>query len=424
MFKSYKDEVKALVSLSTMLNSSLDLNEVLDNAMRYVEELMGAEASAVFEVDHERNELCFRLARGAEAKKAKEVRLAMGEGVAGWVAQEGKPLLICDVSQDQRFSSRVDEHTGFETKSVLCVPIKHKGRLIGVLQVLNKRECDFGDEDLEIMTVVSNQVGIAMENARLYQRLQEKFALSREEVKRTQQKVIQSERLAALGRLSQGVAHEVRNPVMSIGGFASRLKQNLSPEDPEYTYVEIILEQVARLEQMVRDVETFTKMPEPEFKEVKLKQIITGALDGWRQRREDVRLRLALPPDEITFPGDEWLLAEVFRHLFENGGEAMPDGGTLTVSVHLEGQQIVIKVADTGKGISAEDLPRIFDPFFTSKTQGTGLGLTTVHRIVSEHHGDIEVRSTPGAGTEFRIVLPLVADDMQLSELAGDGDVL
>jgi signal transduction histidine kinase len=419
MFKKHKDEVKALVELSTMLNASLDFNEVLDSAMRYVEELMGAEASAIFEVDYERNELCFRLARGEEAKKAREVRLAMGEGIAGWVAEEGKPLLVADVAQDQRFSSRVDHHTGFRTRSVLCVPIKYKGRLIGVLQVLNKREAEFDEEDLEILTVVSNQVGIAMENARLYQRLQEKFALSREELKRTEHKLIQSERLAALGRLSQGVAHEVRNPVMSIGGFAGRLKQKISPEEPSYKYVDIILEEVGRLEKMVHDIEAFTKLRTPEFKEVKLKSLIEQTVAEWQQQeaRQDIRTTLELPGDEITFPGDEWLLSIMLNNLLQNAGEAMTKGGELTISAMAEGQHIIVRVVDNGKGIPAEELHQVFDPFFTSKTQGTGLGLTTVHRIVSEHNGEIKVESTPGETTEFRILLPLFADDIQLSEL-------
>jgi len=107
--------------------------------------------------------------------------------------------------------------------------------------------------------VVGNQIGIAMENARLYQRLQEKFTLTAEELKKTQQKLIQSERLGALARLSQGVAHEVRNPVMSIGGFARRLKQQLSPGDSAHKYVEIILKELARLEKMVQDILKFSK---------------------------------------------------------------------------------------------------------------------------------------------------------------------
>ncbi len=230
--KGSDSDVKALARLSSLVNSSLDLTEVLDNAMNYVEELTNAETSSIFEVDYERDELRFRLARGKWGSKVQEIRLAMGEGIAGRVAREGKPILVPDVEQEKRFTPRVDAHTGFKTRSIICVPIKHKGRLIGVLEVLNKRGGPFDEDDVELLTVVSNQIGVAMENARLYERLRERFTLTTEELKKTEQKVIHSERMVALARLSQGVAHEVRNPVMSIGGFAKRIKQKLPSDNP------------------------------------------------------------------------------------------------------------------------------------------------------------------------------------------------
>ncbi len=419
MFKGSEDEIKALARLSTLVNSTLDLMEVLDNAMNYVEELMDAETSSIFEVDHERDELRFRLARGKWGSKAREIRLSMGEGIAGIVAQKGRPILVPDVDQDKRFTNRIDAHTGFKTRSVVCVPIKHKGRLIGVLEVLNKRVGSFDDEDVELLTVVSNQIGIAMENARLYQRLQEKFTLAAEELKKTEQKIIQSERMVALGRFSQGVAHEVRNPVMSIGGFARRLKEKLPPGDPARKYAEIILNEAARLEKMVRDIEEYTKLPEPELGEVSLNKLIEYALEEWGQKETpaDVQVHLDLPREEAIFPGDESLLTLVLKNLFENAAEAMAHGGDLSIAAYPQGKQLIIKVADTGRGIPPEHLPQVFDPFFTSHTQGSGLGLTTVQRIVTEHNGVVSVKSTPGKGAEFQIQLPLYPDDIQLSEL-------
>ncbi len=419
MFKGSEDEIKALARLSTLVNSTLDLMEVLDNAMNYVEELMDAETSSIFEVDHERDELRFRLARGKWGSKAREIRLSMGEGIAGSVAQKGRPILVPDVGQDKRFTNRIDAHTGFKTRSVVCVPIKHKGRLIGVLEVLNKRVGSFDDEDVELLTVVSNQIGIAIENARLYQRLQEKFTLAAEELKKTEQKIIQSERMVALGRLSQGVAHEVRNPVMSIGGFARRLKEKLPPGDPARKYAEIILKEAARLEKMVRDIEEYTKLPEPELGEVSLNKLIEYALEEWGQKETpaDVQVHLDLPREEAIFPGDERLLTLVLKNLFQNAAEAMAHGGDLSIAAYPQGKQLIIKVADTGRGIPPEHLPQVFDPFFTSHTQGSGLGLTTVQRIVTEHSGVVSVKSTPGEGTEFQIQLPLYPDDIQLSEL-------
>jgi signal transduction histidine kinase len=405
--KGSDNDVKALARLSSLVNSSLDLTEVLDNAMNYVEELMNAETSSIFEVDYERDELRFRLARGKWGSKAQEIRLAMGEGIAGRVAQEGKPILVPDVEQEKRFTPRVDAHTGFKTRSIICVPIKHKGRLIGVLEVLNKRGGPFDEDDVELLTVVSNQIGVAMENARLYERLRERFTLTTEELKKTEQKVIHSERMVALARLSQGVAHEVRNPVMSIGGFAKRIKQKLPSDNPVHKYADIIIKEAARLEKMVRDIEDYSKM------------LVKHALEDWQANGAlaKIDMRLNLPDDETTFPGDEELLRLVLNNLFQNAAEAMASEGILSVVAYSEAREVIIRVADTGRGIPSEKLPLIFDPFFTSNTQGSGLGLATVHRIVSGHNGAISVNSTPGEGTEFRIQLPSYPDDMQLSEL-------
>jgi len=175
---------------------------------------------------------------------------------------------------------------------------------------------------------------------------------------------------------------------------------------------------------MVRDVENYTKMREPEFREVNLKKLIELAVGEWRQEMisPDIQVNLDIADEETTFPGDEDLLSLALKNLLQNAGDAMTDPGEVSISAHPQGRQIFIKVADTGRGISPEDIPQIFDPFFTSKTQGSGLGLTTVQRIVIEHNGEISVKSTPGQGAEFQILLPLYPDDMQLNEFEVRGN--
>jgi two-component system sensor histidine kinase HydH len=402
-------EIETLVRLSATINSSLDIIQVLNNSMCFVEELMNAEASSIFELDHERNELFFRLARGDSGDKIREIRMRIGEGIAGWVASSGEPLVVPDTENDRRFSKRVDSLSGFKTKSIIALPIKNKGRILGVLEVLNKRQPDtFHSDDLEVLTIVANQIGIALENARLFSRLQEKFAFTRAELEETQAKLLRSERLAALGQLSQGVAHEVRNPVMSIGGFARRLRKRLPPDDPAVHYVDIILEETARLEKMVKDVEQYTSMPRPEIKEVKLSALLNGVLEVWQREysSEDIQVEMKPLPEDPIVSVDQGLMVRALIQLLRNAADAMPQGGVISVSAWWEDRWMVISVRDNGLGIACEDLPRVFDPFFTSKTQGPGLGLTTVHRIVSDHGGHVRIFSSPGVGTEARICFP------------------
>ena len=402
-------EIETLVQLSSTVNSSLDITEVLSSAMGFVEELMDAEASSIFEVDDATNELFFRVVRGEGAYKAKEIRLKMGEGVVGWVANSGEPAIVPDTQKDERFSSKVDSITGFKTKSIIALPIKNKGRLIGVLEVLNERGSQpFTDEALEVLTIVVNQIGIAMVNAKLYERLQEKFSFTKAELKRTQEQLLRSERLAALGQFSQGVAHKVRNPVMSIGGFARRLRKKLRRDDPAVAYADIILKETVRLEKMVDDIERYTLMPEPVIQSVKLSTLLQRVLNIWEQEHREVNAKVKLQtlPENPTISVDQEQVANALIKLLHNSADAMPDGGTISISTCWEGNCLVISVKDDGSGIDPEDVPRIFDPFFTSKPHGSGLGLTTVNRIVSDHGGQVKVSSKPGAGTEVKLCIP------------------
>jgi len=402
------DRLHKLVKLSSVINSSLEILTVLDNSMRFAEELVDAEASSIFEIDEERNELFFRIVRGGPSDKVKKIRMQMGEGVTGWVALHGEPLLVADVNKETRFSRKADKHTGFKTRSLIAIPIRNRGRVVGVLEALNKRgPHPFDEQDLEILLLIANQIGTAMENARLYERLQKRVTLTEAELKETQTRLLRSERMAALGQLSQGVAHEVRNPVMSIGGFALRMLKSLDPGHAAAKYAQIIVQETGRLEQMVKDIDQFTKMPEPVLKEWRLSDLVDAAIRLWEEdhARGDIAVEIELLPDDPTLYVDKRQMTRALLHLMRNASDAMPEGGTLSLVANWDGAFVSIAIRDSGSGIASEDLPRIFDPFFTSKTHGSGLGLTTVNRIVSDHNGEVRVSSLPGQGTEVRVLL-------------------
>jgi putative nucleotidyltransferase with HDIG domain len=165
---------KKIFALAGLINSSLDTQTVLDNALHCAEEFMEAEASSIFLIDEVRGDLYFHVARGERADQVKELRLKIGEGVAGWVAQTEHPLIVPDVSQDPRFSPRVDALSGFHTRSILCVPLTSKGRLVGVVQVLNKKiAAGFDRQDQEMLAMLADHIGIALENAWNYQKIEE-----------------------------------------------------------------------------------------------------------------------------------------------------------------------------------------------------------------------------------------------------------
>jgi len=412
-----RDKIHTIAEISTLINSSLDIKEVLNNSLAAVEQFIAVETSSIFELDTASGELYFRCARGKKGAKLQDLRLKLGEGIAGYVAQTERPVISPDVHRDPRFQGLFDDLSGFTTHSILCVPLKAKNRLIGVLELLNKRDAtDFDQEDLYIVSILANQIGIALDNARLYQKLQEKLLVTVEELKFTQSKLFQTERLAALGKLAQGVAHEVRNPVAIIGGMAHLLEKKIPAADPGQDLLREITAAALRLERMVKEIESFARLPAPYLVSTDISQVIQASLAEFNEPLAcgGISVEVQIPPELPPVPLDAYLLGQVFHHLLENALEAMPSGGKLTLTLALEAKSIRITIQDTGLGITAEILPLVFDPFFSTKPQGTGMGLTIAHRIMSEHKGEVRLCSTPEVGTSVDLRLPRWPSDLAL----------
>ena len=409
----YRRELATILRSSALINSSLNIEQVLDNAMKWAEDFMGAEASTVYELDDRSNELVVRLARGEKnGAPLGRVTLKVGEGIAGTVVKTGKPMVIQDVSQEKKFNDKIDRLTGIRTKSAICVPLLLRNRPIGALQVINKKSGEpFFRSDLEILFAIAQHVSIAMENASLYRRLEESFAVTTQELRITQEKLIRTERLACMSNLVQGVAHEIRNPITTIGGFARRIKKELGDNRKLEKYVDIILDETARLENIVKRVQDFTETqsysPSPTSIEPLVEEVLNASMPQANQL--GVRIVKEMAPDLPQVRLDSSQLSVALANLVENALEAMPQGGTLNLKVLREDRSLVITIKDTGCGIPKDQLTAIYDPFVTSKAKGAGLGLTLVNQVVSNHHGDIRITSEVQKGTVVIIRLPLDA---------------
>ncbi len=238
------------------------------------------------------------------------------------------------------------------------------------------------------------------------------------------------EKLKALGELSVGIAHEIRNPLASISGSIQVLKDEVSLEGENRKLMDIVLRETNRLNTLITDFLLFARPAREKRDAIELNGIINETLHIFGNSPEAADIKVVCDlPGSVFLKGDPRQLGQVFWNLFLNAAHAMSGGGTLTVTSRLstaprrggksgEDDRIQaaasVTVADTGSGIRSEDLHRIFDPFFSTKDSGTGLGLAIVHRIVESHGGRIDVRSRPGAGTVFTIVLPVVAEGATL----------
>jgi signal transduction histidine kinase len=404
-------ELDTILRFSALVNSSLNILDVLNNAMKWAEEFMDAEASSVYELDEEKNTLFIRLARGEKKVPVERLTLKVGEGIAGMVVQTGKPVVIQDVSRDKRFCDKFDRLTGFKTRSMICVPLLIKETPMGALQVLNKKSGGpFNRTDLELLLGMAQQIAVAMENAKLYQRLERRFELTAGELKKTQEKMIRSERLTAMAHLVQGVAHEIRNPIMTIGGFARRMKPEVEGHEKLRRYVDIILDETARLDRLVEDVHVFASVQSASLR----LEDIHGVLDSLKEKfaplagSQRIHLNMDVPGSLPRINMDTAQMITALSHLMENAFEAMPNGGDLNLRIEVEeGVHLAIAVEDSGCGIPQGQLDSVYDPFVTSKPRGAGMGLTMVHQIVMNHRGEIKIRSEINKGTVVTILLPI-----------------
>ncbi len=231
-----------------------------------------------------------------------------------------------------------------------------------------------------------------------------------------EQQVLHSEKLAALGRLAAGVAHEIGNPLTSISSFAQLLREMAQDEFTQKS-LDIINTHIQRITDIVRRMATFARADSLNIREVQLNDVLNSTLDLMRldkRMKSSIGIIVSLDPDLPRVEIDEGQISQVFINIFINALDAMPGGGTMTVSSRLERteedrQAILISFADTGIGIPPGELQKIFDPFFTTKEagKGTGLGLSLSYDIIKRFKGDIQVESEPGKGTVFTVLLPV-----------------
>ncbi len=216
-----------------------------------------------------------------------------------------------------------------------------------------------------------------------------------------------ADRLSALGELSAGMAHEIRNPLGSIRGTAEILRDGIAADDPRAEFADILIREVDRLNRVVQDFLEFARPAETAKGRHDLNALLADVLALTRQQALKSRIEVQFTAGEIPpVSGEGEQLRQAFLNLVLNALQAMPEGGDLKISSRLEAGKVQVTFADSGIGIAAEDLGRIFNPFFTTRREGTGLGLAITHRIIQGHGGRIDVTSRLGAGSTFTLAFP------------------
>ena len=324
---------------------------------------------------------------------------------------EGKTFNIVDGMDNSLIDRGFAELLG--TGSFALVPLASRGKPLGVLladNFINKQP--IGDEDVEHLRAFANHASLAIENSHLYQSLQEKveeLSNAYHELQENRDKLIRYERLSAVGEVAAKVTHEIRNPMVAIGGFARRILKKDTDGEINRNYLKIIVEEIGHLENILTDILYFAKPAVPNCSSVNLNETIENILEILAVEIEEnnIRIEKHLDSDLPTLSLDQNQVRRVIINLIKNAIQAMPEGGTINVSTVIEDQWLHVEVADTGIGISDEDIDKLFDAFFSSKSTGSGLGLTVSAQIINNHGGTIEVKRREPRGASFIIRLPL-----------------
>ncbi len=406
-------ELNVLYNIGKSVTSLLDPEKVLNRIVEVAVYITNAEEGALLLMDEESGNLYLRAARNLGEQFARGFRIKVDDSIAGEVVRTGEPFMA---SGDE---ASLKVKTGYLVKSLLYVPLKVGKEIIGIMSVDNKvSNRPFADNDSYMLSALADYAGIAIVNAQLYgevkafsEELEKKVEERTKELQEAQTQLIQSEKLASIGQLAAGVAHEINNPLGVMLGFTQVMLKKLPGEDPFRKPLISIEREGLRCKKIIQGLLDFSRRSTPTLQPLDLNESVEAAckLIEHQITIDNVRLIKGFAPNLPSIEGDTNQLQQVFVNLIINAYQAMPQGGDLRITTRTVGNQVQAIFADAGVGIRPEDLKHIFDPFFTTKEvgKGTGLGLSVSYGIIKSHGGRIEVDSRVGVGTRFVVSLPV-----------------
>lgn len=397
---------ETLLKVGETINSTLGLDEALRAITREACGLMGAKMCALLLVDATGQWLDLQACFGAGEAYLNKPRLNINESLLGAVVRRRKPLQVENVQVSSRYQS-VEVARAEGLVSLLSVPLRFAQQVIGTLSVYTGTQHNFSNEEIRILTALADLSGIAIEKARLYERI-----VTLEEQLR------QNEKLSALGLLAAEVAHEIRNPLTVMKMLFQSLALDFPTTDPRQRDVTIITEKMDHLNRIVEQILDFARHSEPQLEPVSVNQLIDdlALLVRHKLTQQNVRLERHLAPNPPPVLADATQLEQAFLNLTLNALEAMPQGGCLAVTTRAlrlprsspHPTHVAVSFRDTGLGMPLEQRRRVFTGLLHStKARGTGLGLMIVIRVIQAHRGRVRIASKPNEGTRITVLLPV-----------------
>lgn len=422
------EQLRRLKKLSEDLIGQVDLKVAFDLTLEMAIDVVGARTASIMLMDDSRSELTITAARGIRQEVIDSARVRVGEGLAGMVAQEGHTKVID--SDDLEESLARYARRKKEIRSAIIAPIKIEGVVRGVMNVSDKRGGEkWAEEDKAVVSTLAGQAAMVLQKIELYEDLQRQVVMLKEalgELRETQASLVQSEKLASIGQIAGGVAHEINNPLSVILGRAEFALDKITDDHPVAKDLDIIRTQTERIAVIVRNLLGYSRTANTQdARAVDINGAIEQSLALTEQQLGSASIAVIRSLDD-TLP-QVWAnvghLQQVFVNIIINALQAMRGtGGTLSVSTWHNMKWVFIRFRDTGPGIAPDDLEKIFEPFFTTKgeTEGTGLGLAISRKLMHSYGGKIEAGGEPGDGAVFTIDLPAMESPAGELEDAGN----
>jgi len=395
-----QDLYEVFCDLTTLVHSTTDVGEVLDLVAWKLTEILGAKGTVIRVLSLEGDQLELGAAYGLSQKYLCKGPVCSSEVIAK-VYERNQAHIIRDIWHDPLLQYP-QEAWEEGISMVLDLPITLRKNLVGLIRAFFTSEREFSQSDLDFLTTVSRQCACAIERAHAFA----------EQKSRYDQLIIQNEKLSALGTMAAGIAHEINNPLFAILLYSSTLRKKISDEEgPFKEGLDIIINETIRCKGIIQDLLSFSREREPEKVPTNLNPIIEKVLDLLQNTLDAKGISVIkdLRPDILPCPMDPNQIQQVILNLLLNAMDAVRENGTITIRSYVDNLNkcIVGEIADSGCGISEEVLPKIFDPFYSTKSKGTGLGLAVSYGIIQNHGGELKVFSKMGEGARFVVEIPL-----------------
>jgi two-component system NtrC family sensor kinase len=400
-------ELLVLNSIGQTLTESMDLSDSVHRALRQIVELFSLDVSALYLFDQEGAQIRRIAAVGHRSEYSRHfppvsVKPELMQHIkavhATFLSAQGLPLPA--IFRDTQLKE--------EIVAPYIVILWSKDRVIGGLVVGSRAAREFSPADINLLIAVGSQISNAIERSMLYEETRQAY----ENLRRTQEQLLHSEKLAAVGQLISGVAHELNNPLTAILGYSQLLTSSGQMGQQGIEYADKLYRQAQRTHRIVQNLLSFARQHKPERAPVQINQALeeTLALRDYDLRMSNIRVHLELAPDLPVTAADPHQLQQVFLNMVNNAVDAILErstDGDLWVLTGTNGDRVFIEFTDSGPGV--QDASRVFDPFYTTKPvgKGTGLGLSICYGIITEHGGTIRVRNVPTRGASFTIELPI-----------------